>query len=207
MAVKHKSYHSTISFLDLFLNTLLGFVFLFLVSWLLINPIAKNKTVDAKGEFIITINWPDKNRDDVDLWIKHGKHKPIYYGNKENTAIHLDRDDLGISSDSIVLADGTVKVIPLNREIATIRGISPGEYIVNVHMFSKRDPETTPVTIEIIKVNPFRLVTKKTVDLIKEGQEETVIRFTVDSAGDIENVNDLPYSVRTEITSIPSGGI
>ena len=204
--MKHKSYHSTISFLDLFLNTLLGFVFLFLISWLLINPIAKNKTVDAKGEFIITINWPDKNTDDVDLWIKHGNLRPIYYGNKENTVIHLDRDDLGISSDSIVLADGTVKVIPINREIATIRGISPGEYIINVHMFSKRDPKTTPVTIEIIKVNPFRLVTKKTIDLVKEGQEETVIRFTVDSIGDIENVNDLPYSIRTENNKIITGG-
>ena len=73
-------------------------------------------------------------------------------------------------------------------------------------MFSKRDPETTPVTIEIIKVNPFRLVTKKTIDLVKEGQEETVIRFTVDSIGDIENVNDLPYSIRTENNKIITGG-
>jgi hypothetical protein len=205
VAVRHKTYHSTISFLDLFLNTLLGFVFLFLISWLLINPVAKNKTVDAKGEFVITINWPDKNTDDVDLWIKHGDGTPIYYGNKENTVIHLDRDDLGISNDTIILADGSTKVIPINREIATIRGISPGEYIINIHMFSKRDKKDTPVDIEVVKVNPFRMVDKKTITLTTEGQEETVIRFTVDAAGEVENINDLPQGIRKHYNGVLPG--
>lgn len=204
--MNNKNYHSNIAFLDLFLNALLGFVFLFLISWLLINPVAKNKTVDAKGEFIITINWPEDSKDDVDLWIKHGKLRPIYYGNKENTVIHLDRDDLGITNDKIILADGTTQLIKINREIATIRGISAGEYIVNIHMFSKRQAGAAPVEVEIIKVNPYTMVFKKTINLFKDNQEITAIRFTVESDGSVSNVNDLPYSIRNENNGIVSGG-
>ena len=53
-----RNYHTDMAFMDLLFNTLLCFVALFSLSFILINPSKKNKTVDAKAEFmILTHTW------------------------------------------------------------------------------------------------------------------------------------------------------
>ena len=48
-------YKSTIGFVDLLFNILVGFVFLFLVAFLMINPVAKKAEVVKKAEFLVTM--------------------------------------------------------------------------------------------------------------------------------------------------------
>lgn len=206
--MKHKKYHSDIAFLDLFLNALLGFVFLFIVSWLLINPVAKNKVVDAKGEFIVTISWEDNNPDDVDLWVQDPIGNKASFRQKDIGVMNLDRDDMGLLNDKIVLADGKVIEAKTNREVLTIRGIIPGEYIVNLHMYNKREKKkSTEVKVDVLKLNPYAVIATRTITLTKHGEEVTVIRFNVDSDGSITDINDIPKMIANAIDQYSTGGV
>ena len=64
---RHRSYGSQVAFIDLLFNTLVGFVFLFVMAFILINPIAKKSNVEIVAEFIVKINWPSDSPDDIDL--------------------------------------------------------------------------------------------------------------------------------------------
>lgn len=56
-----------IAFTDLLFNALLGFVVMFVLAFLMINPVARTGAVDAKAEFLVTLSWPDGRSEDVDL--------------------------------------------------------------------------------------------------------------------------------------------
>ena len=51
---------SGLAFNDLLFNVLIGFVMLFIIAFLLINPITKKADIPVKAEFIITIEWEDE---------------------------------------------------------------------------------------------------------------------------------------------------
>lgn len=180
------------------LNTLMGFAFLFLVSWLLINPQAKNKITDAKGEFLINVTWPDESSDDVDTWVANSAGQVVWFQNREVGGMHLDRDDLGMVGDTIQVGEGEPIQIKVNREVVTIRGYAPGEYIVNVHMFTKRAADPTKVKVEVIKINPYSVVTDTLVTLERNKQEETVVRFIILPDGSVGEKSNLPRRLTTD---------
>jgi hypothetical protein len=94
------------------------------------------------------------------------------------------------------LSDGTIITNIRNQEITTIRGFMPGEWIVNVHVYSKRDQNPTTVTVSIDKVNPvFKTLYVKNIVLTDAWQEETVTRFEMLANGDILSWADLPNMV------------
>ena len=186
-----RQYHSNLPFIDLLFNVLIGFVFLFIVSFLLINPIAKRADIEVKAEFLITVMWPDNLEDDVDTYVEDPAGNLVWFRSREPGLMHLDRDDLGKRNDEVVTAAGTV-LFPENREIVTLRGIVPGEYVVNIHMYFKVGKEPVPVTVQIDKINPYSVVVRETIELKEKGEEITVTRFSVKSNGDIIDVNKLP---------------
>ena len=55
--------HVGVAFTDLLFNALLGFVVMFVLAFLLINPIAKSGAIDPKAEFLITLTWPEGRRE------------------------------------------------------------------------------------------------------------------------------------------------
>jgi hypothetical protein len=186
-----RQYHSNLPFVDLLFNVLIGFVFLFIVSFLLINPIAKRADIEVKAEFLITVTWPDNLEDDVDTYVEDPAGNLVWFRSREPGLMHLDRDDLGKRNDEVVTAAGTI-LFPENREIVTLRGIVPGEYVVNIHMYFKVGQEPVPVTIQIDKINPYSVVLRETIELKSKGDEVTVARFSVKSNGDVIDVNKLP---------------
>ena len=192
-----RRYHTNLPFLDLLFNVLIGFVFLFIVSFLLINPIAKRADIEVKAEFLITVFWPDNLEDDVDIYVEDPAGNLVWFKSREPGLMHLDRDDLGKRNDEVVTAAGTI-LFPENREIVTLRGIVPGEYVVNVHCYFKVAVDPVPVTIQIDKINPYSVVLRETVDLANKGEEITVTRFTVNSKGKVTNVNKLPKKLVQE---------
>ena len=186
-----RQYHSSLPFVDLLFNVLIGFVFLFIISFLLINPIAKRADIEVKAEFLITVMWPDDLEDDVDTYVEDPVGNLVWFRSREPGLMHLDRDDLGKRNDEVTTAAGTI-LFPENREIVTLRGVVPGEYIINIHMYFKVGQEPVPVTIQIDKINPYSVVLRETIELKNKGDEVTVARFSVKSNGDVIDVNKLP---------------
>ena len=185
-----RNYHTNLAFLDLLFNTLLCFAALFSLAFILITPSQKNKTVDAKAEFIITVIWPSEMDDDVDTYVEDPEGNLIAFNRREQGLMHLDRDDTGISFDTIATDFGLIEYKE-NREMVTIRGYVPGEYVVNVHMYTKREDKETPVTIILEKINPYKVVTGRNVVLKIKGDEKTAFRFTVNDEGKVIQTNQL----------------
>lgn len=178
-------------FSDLLFNTLLIFVMLFTVALLAMNPKAKTGVIDAKAEFIVTVTWPDMNPNDIDTWIEDPGGNRVWFRQREGGMMHLDRDDRGLSNDSIVV-NGQQVVNPLNQEVVTIRGFAPGEYVVNVFYYDSKDGQPVPVNVSVVKVNPrAEVVFDGTVNLARKGDEATAVRFSVDRDGRVTGVNTL----------------
>ena len=76
-------YKSTIGFTDLLFNLLVGFVFLFIIAFILINPITKKKDVPKKAEYMVVIEWESTSLDDIDLWVKAPDGKTVSFVKKE----------------------------------------------------------------------------------------------------------------------------
>jgi flagellar biosynthesis component FlhA len=183
-------YSSDTSFLDMLMITALGFIVLFILAFILIKPEAK-PTPEVTAEFIIQVSWADSNPDDVDTWVADPVGHVVSFRRREDGLLHLTRDDLGLRNDVIRLNDGTVIQSLVNREIVEIRGIVAGEYVVNVHMYSKLDPLPTEVKIELIKTkSPFGTLITKNV-ILNPREEKTAFRFTLTHDGKVVDINDL----------------
>lgn len=175
---------SNLSFNDLLFNVLVGFVMLFVIAFLLINPITKKSDIPVKAEFLIVLSWPADAADDVDLWVQRDNEKPVGFSNRENTPLHLDRDDLGRTNDKVII-DGNPTTINVNRETTTIRGIVPGDYFVAVHYYSMTSIEDLPYTVTIMKVNPFRELYSITGTLTSRREIQRLPAFSIDKDGSV----------------------
>jgi len=182
-------------FTDLLFNILLGFILLFFLAVLFINPAEDTGKVDIDAQYIITVSWPDGSPDDVDTWIRDPNENTIWFRNRSSNLVHLDRDDRGMLNDTIDIAGETVE-IPLNQEIAAIRGVLSGEYIVNVHYYDSESFDAVPVTVKVSRVNPVYTVAYYGVTTLEsKGEEKTAVRFTISSDGSITNINQLPIQL------------
>ena len=75
----HDKYKSTIGFIDILFNILVGFAFLFIVAFLLIKPEAKREDFDRKAEFIIVMEWDSERQDDIDLYVEDPSKTCLLY--------------------------------------------------------------------------------------------------------------------------------
>ena len=132
-----------LGFTDLLFNALLGFVVMFVLAFLLINPVAKSGAIDPKAEFLITLTWPDGRREDVDLYVEDPAANLVWFRRREAGLMHLDRDDLGRSND-VIEVDGQRVFNPLNQEVVSVGGILPGEYVVNLHLYRAAGAPSVP---------------------------------------------------------------
>lgn len=208
--MKRGRYNAYTSFLDLLFITVLGFAAMFFLALILMN---KKTTTDAKlnpkADFVITVTWPQESGDDVDAYLEDPVGHLVFFRRREDGLMHLDRDDLGKRNDIIQTELGPIEY-ELNQEIITIRGIIPGEYTMAVHMYHKMTAEQyqkykgdhpdpakpTEVTIKVEKMNPkVKLIALKKVKLENNGDEITVLRFTLDKKGEVTDMNELPKSI------------
>ncbi len=195
----HERFKSTIGFIDILFNILVGIAFLFIVAFVLIKPESKKEDFERKAEFVITMSWEDKRIEDMDLWVQDPSGNQVSYRAPQINFMHLDKDDLGRRNDTVEVA-GRQVAVEINREVVTIRGIFPGEYIVNSHMYSNHGMPVMvdgklqkpfsrgplDVTIEVIKLNPsYRILHKSTKIFTEKGQEKTFYRFTVSPEGEV----------------------
>ncbi len=191
---------TTDPFIDLLFNALLGFTFLFLVSVMFMNPEARKGRVDLKAEYIISVTWPDHLADDIDLWVQDPIGETVSYLRKDAGWLHLDRDDRGEINDTILI-DGKELIYPINQEVVTIRGIIPGEYIVNLYYYTAANTQPVEALVKVEKVNPtLQTVFVRKVVMAEQDDEQTVVRFTLDRQGGVSGINQLqktltPYAL------------
>ena len=181
-------FYSFDPFTDLLFNILLGFVFLFFLTILFINPITKLGNVNLKAEYIITIEWKESLPDDVDIWVKDPNGEIVSYLKKDAGWLHLDRDDRGVINDKVSI-NGEEYTYPINREVVTLRGIIPGEYIVNLYLYDNKSNNPVDVKLIIEKVNPsLKLVYFNNITLMQNDLEMTIARFNLNSSGDFRSL-------------------
>jgi len=182
------NFYSFDPFTDLLFNILLGFVFLFFLTILFINPITKLGNVNLKAEYIITIEWKESLPDDVDIWVKDPNGEIVSYLKKDAGWLHLDRDDRGVINDKVSI-NGEEYTYPINREVVTLRGIIPGEYIVNLYLYDNKSNNPVDVKLIIEKVNPsLKLVYFNNITLMQNDSEMTIARFNLNSSGDFRSL-------------------
>ena len=188
-------YKSTIAFVDLLFNILVGFVFLFLVAFLLINPVAKKADIEKKAEFLITMSWPHTSPQDIDLWVMDPHKNKVGFSAKETGLMHLDRDDLGWANDTVNVG-GKITLLNQNIENITVRGILPGDYYVSVHFYSLNQliKSPIPVKIRIEKINPYSILYEGTKYFKTEGQIVNYVRFTVNEQGAVTAIDNSTVS-------------
>ena len=83
------------------------------------------------------------------------------------------------------------KVVQFHEEKVSFRGVTEGENIVNVHVYSKRDEGPVKCTVTLIKIKPFKEVIKKETVLVELGEEKTIFRFTTDAQANVLGTNEL----------------
>lgn len=214
--MKDRSRHkSSIGFTDLLFNLLIGFVYLFMIAFILINPVAKNSDVPSKAEWLLVMEWDPELNDDIDIWVKDPAGNLINFNAREGGLMHLERDDLGHSSDVIEFVESQrsgkpiKKTIMINREVVTLRGTVPGEYKVMAQVYSRNypidqieageRPINTNGWIEftLIKVNPYieTVVDKFTYN--ERGQQITLVNFTLDDNGDFVSSDKVRHEIIT----------
>ena len=183
-------YVSNVAFTDLLFNIVVGLAFLFLLAFILMNPIAKEKDVEEKSDFIIILTWDDESGDDIDLWVRDPLGNILSFRNRGVGMMHLDRDDLGLSNDKVKGADGKIVYVYRNKEVVSLRGYSKGTYLVNVHVYNKKlwkdgKMHRSNIKVELIKLNPYSEVVQAEFVGIGRGQEFTAFHFTLNADGEV----------------------
>ena len=220
-------YKSTIGFTDMLFNILVGFAFLFIVAFLLIKPEAKKEDFERKAEFVVVMEWDHDQPDDIDLYVQDPTNSTVHFRLPITNFMYLDKDDLGFANDIVKNVDGTITKVNINREVVTIRGIIPGEYIINAHYYSARKwtgqtlstnvdnsyelgkgkstGKKLTVKIELYKVEPYKIWWMGEKTFSRRGQEETFVRFTIDPDG--KQIGDFTYEPKDFVTPYGNMGV
>ena len=186
------------AFTDLLFNTLLGFAFMFAIAFMLISDPSEGGKVESKAEILISVRWPDKHPDDVDAIVESPEGDLVWYHNRDTGLMHLDRDDRGIFADKMNV-NGALISNPINQETVTIRALQSGEYVVNILHYQANYDQPLTVDVKVEKLNPeVELIYYGSHELEGVGDEETAVRFSVDSQKNISNVNQMPKRLLTK---------
>ena len=169
-------------FRDVIMLALAGFVAMVILLLPHINPPGKaaQENTQPPGNVIVEVRWPDQLDSDVDLWVEAPGDVPVGYSNKGGVVFNLLRDDLGNRAD----------VTGLNYEVSYSRGIVPGEYTVNLHLYRNVTgvfpiPVTVVTSVKKSAKESARQLLASNIELGREGEELTVYRFRLSEDGDL----------------------
>jgi hypothetical protein len=205
MTNKHKQFDFRTAYIDLLLNVLTAILVISIISFALIAK--KNQDgIEKKAEFIANVTW-DKNVDcDVDIWVRNPLNKVVSFQSKDNGVMNIERDDLGFTNDNVQTRDGKVVTSYAdNSETWVLRGIVPGEYTFNVHLYGcKRNavsvghgaPFDLDVSVSLYRVNPrYTELISRTKHFTSIWEEITM--FSVDINGDrsVSNIDERPVEL------------
>lgn len=189
-----RKYSNNWVFIDLLFNLLVGFTSLFVLAFMLINPISKEASIDPPVVLTVEMSWNDKSDRDIDLYVRGPNGSIVYFGNKDGSYMYLDRDDLGTNNDTYTL-NGEEVVVQRNFEMVTVSQLVPGEYVINVHYFSSKGGSEI-VDVRTTNISPYKIVSDRSVEILPR-EEKTIVSFYVETDGTITDVrSDLDIFLR-----------
>jgi hypothetical protein len=169
-------------FRDVIMLALAGFVAMVILLLPHLNPPGRTAEASSEppGNVIVELRWPDELDSDVDLWVEAPGDVPVGYSNKGGAIFNLLRDDLGRRRDAT----------ELNYEVSYSRGIPPGEYTVNVHLYRNTGgvlpiPVTVVTSVKKSPTERARQLLASKIELGREGAEVTVYRFRLSDEGNL----------------------
>jgi len=140
----------------------------------------------------VILTWDAKSADDLDIYVRSASGHLVSFNRREGGAgslISLDHDALGARNNSLPEEGGVI--VKFHEEIVSFRGVTQGENVVTVHVYSKKDEEPVKCSIKLVKIKPFKEVIVKEKVFEATGEEKTAFRFTTDKSGQIIDVNEL----------------
>ncbi|MEA2081077.1 MAG: hypothetical protein U9P00_14740 [Pseudomonadota bacterium] len=184
-------YSANRSFTDFMFILICGLTLIFVLT--LMQIIKNNEGVVHKAEFVLTLVWDKKDKNDLDLWLKNPLGEIIYYRDTKVPSMFIDRDDRGYIND-IIMINGIQKIIYINQEIVSIRALIPGKWTVAVHFFKRYDKKTPgtpiPITVRLDKINPKIKIIFNEERIMKFTWEEmTIATFEILEDGTVTNIN------------------
>lgn len=180
-------------------NLLVGFAFLFIIAFLLIKP-ADNPTPpvpELEGRYYVILTWEGDRDIDLDLWVLSPIGKAVGFRNRDDSGMHLDRDDLGFKNDSIQNRrdpDNPI-VIQKNREELHVRQALEGQYVVAIHYYGragssgKDESSKVKARVRLVRLNPLSVLADKEITMERKGEEVTAFAFIVDQNESVSKVN------------------
>lgn len=123
------------------------------------------------GNVMFQLTWDQAKEADVDLWVRAPGDQTVGYSHPAGRHCNLVRDDLGRPTDPE----------SRNLELAVCRGTPDGEWIANAALYADRDgklPVSATVIASMADQNGIRQIARRTVQLSREGDEQTAFRFT-----------------------------
>ena len=173
---------------------------LMLVAILFLLKTEEQKTKSRPPNVIyeVVLTWDGESNDDLDLYVRAASGHTVSFNNREGgqgSLISLDHDALGKSRNNSLANGQEGTVVNYNEEVVSFRGVTSGENIVTVHVYSKRDEAPVKATIKLIKIKPFKEVIVREREFTVTGQEKIAFRFITDSGGEILEVNELPANL------------
>lgn len=149
--------------------------------------------------YAVILTWPATSADDLDLYVEDPAGRIVYFAAKDAGVMHLEHDDLGSG------ASAYGKGQP-HFERVVIRGLETGEFVANVHVYTKRVVGRTPATVELWRLEgrDARLVSRRLL-MGAKGDEQTAFRFTLTADGGTTGLNRLPKSLVGSLAN-PAGG-
>lgn len=175
---------------------------LMLVAILFLLKTEEEKTKSRPPNVIyeVILTWDSESADDLDLYVQSASGHIVSFNNREGgdgSLISLDHDALGKRNNSLPEQGGVIT--RFHEEKVSFRGITDGDNIVTVHVYSKRDEAPVKAKITLIKIKPFKQIVVKDRVFESTGQEKTAFRFTTDKNGDILEVSELSANLVNRI--------
>lgn len=156
---------------------------------------AKDGNIVTEGKYAVVMTWADGSSDDVDLYVRDPAGNVAFFQGRDAGLMHLEHDDTGANSDTI-LSQGATFAVEKNEERTIIRGIIPGEYVVNVHMYRKGDLKPMPVKVRLLRLTGQDADLAQANRVLKfDGDEQTAFRFTLAADGSISGINELQRAI------------
>ena len=161
----------------------------------------KTKSRPPNVLYEVILTWDANSADDLDLYVQSAAGHVVSFNRREGgegSLISLDHDALGRRNNQ--LPEGVEgEMVNFHEEIVSFRGVTQGENIVTIHVYSKVDEEPVSATIKLVKVKPFREIVSKQKVFQSTGQEKTAFRFKTDETGKVTEVNELPANLANSI--------
>jgi hypothetical protein len=151
--------------------------------------------VKTYGAYAVVITWP-KGRDDVDLFVRNPDGAISYFARTQVDQMQLEHDDLGTSTTGYAHSNQ-------NQERTVLRSATPGQWTANVFLYSRSGgsaPIPVAVTLWDLRTQD-RIVHRTTRQLARQGDERTAFRFTIDHAGNVSGISQLPLSLVSSTTA------